>query len=90
MILSHPQLFYTIVVLFIAFTSGWLVYTLTGSRAAKLKKKMKTMMAEKEKLQQQVQKLEEHLKSKPNASTPSTTPVIPLTAKHRANKTNGR
>ena len=88
MILTHPQLFYTIVVLFIAFTSGWLVYTLTGSRSVKLKKKMKAMMAEKEKLQQQVQQLEEHLKSSPHASESSTTPVIPLTAKHRANKTN--
>lgn len=88
MILTHPHLFYTIVVLFIAFTSGWLVYVLTGSRSAKFKKKMKAMLAEKEKLQQHVQQLEAHLKSNPDASTASTTPVITLTAKHRANKTN--
>ncbi len=88
MILTHPHLFYTIVVFFIAFTSGWLVYTFTGNRSVKLKKKMKAMMAEKEQLQQQVQELQENLKSSPNASGPSSTPVITLTAKHRANKTN--
>lgn len=88
MIVTHPYLFNTIVILFIAFTSGWLVYVLTGSRSVKFKNKMKAMRAEKDKLQQQVQKLEEHLKSNPGTSSTSSTPVIPLSSKHRANKTN--
>lgn len=88
MILTNPHLFYTIVVFFIAFTSGWLVYVLTGSRSVKLKKKMKTIMAEKEKLQQHVQQLEAHLKSGSKTSAASTTPVIPLTGKQRVNKTS--
>lgn len=88
MILTHPYLFYTIVVLFIAFTSGWLVYVLTGNRSIRLKKKMKAMVAEKERLQRQVQQLEENIKTSPHNSISSTTPVIPLGTKHRVNKTN--
>jgi hypothetical protein len=88
MIVSHPYLFNTIVVLFIAFTSGWLVYVITGGRSLLLKKRIREMQAEKEKLSRNLQQLEEHLQGRQGLSGGSTTPVIPLSAPHRVNKTN--
>ena len=88
MIVTHPYLFNTIVVFFIAFTSGWLVYVITSGRSLLLKRRIREMQADKEKLSRNLQQLEEHLQGRQGLSAASTTPVIPLSAPHRINKTN--
>ena len=89
MILTHPWLFNTIVVLFIAFTSGWLVFVFTGRRSIQLRKRIRNLEAEKEKLRRRIQLQEGQSQHYKSQSQNSTTPVIPLTANNRINKTNG-
>ncbi|GAC1454000.1 MAG: hypothetical protein NVSMB7_16420 [Chitinophagaceae bacterium] len=48
MILTHPFLFNTIVVLFIAFTSGWVVFVISSKSAMKLKNRVEELENEKE------------------------------------------
>lgn len=43
MILTHPFLFYSIVVLFIAFTSGWLVYVVNSRTVRQLKHRVRKL-----------------------------------------------
>ncbi|MEO5681934.1 MAG: hypothetical protein ABIQ88_04790 [Chitinophagaceae bacterium] len=86
MILTHPFLFYTIVVLFIAFTSGWVVFVITGRRATTFKNRLHALESEKQALQLYVQELEEQLHRKYTFPL-NNTPVISLTV-NKINKTN--
>ncbi len=61
MILTHPFLFNTIVVLFIAFTSGWMVFAINSKTMTELKRKLSELENEKEAACKQVQTLEERL-----------------------------
>ena len=85
MITTHPFLFNTIVVLFIAFTSGWMVYAMIGRKAVNLKNKMARLEKEKEHLRQHAQQLEEQLQH-PYSS--NNTPVISLSSSVKIGKTN--
>ncbi|MFT3936840.1 MAG: hypothetical protein QM726_24660 [Chitinophagaceae bacterium] len=87
MILTHPFLFNTIVILFIAFTAGWLVYVMTGQRAVRLKNKMDKLESENEILRIQASAMEQQLQES-SSSTRFTndTPVIPLSSTARINK----
>ena len=85
MITTHPFLFNAIVVLFIAFTSGWLVYVMIGRRAVHLRKKMIRLEKEKEQLRQHAQQLEEQLQTPYSINN---TPVISLSSSVKIGKTN--
>ena len=82
MILTHPYLFNTIVILFIAFTSGWMVYVIVSRRAIALKNKMEELEIEKEILRRHTKELEDQL---PEAS--NSTPVISLSSLVKTGKT---
>ena len=82
MILTHPYLFNTIVILFIAFTSGWMVYVIVGRRATILKNKMEELEMEKEILRRHTKELEEQLPEALN-----NTPVISLSSLVKPGKT---
>jgi len=82
MILTHPYLFNTIVILFIAFTSGWMVYVIVSRRAIALKNKMEELEIEKEILRRHTKELEDQL---PEAS--NNTPVISLSSLVKTGKT---
>lgn len=87
MILTHPYLFNTIVVLFIAFTSGWIVFVANSRTITKLKITIARLEHEKEDAQKQIHILEEQLENR--LAYPFTkTPVIALSSSARANKTN--
>jgi|GEM_PF-966820 len=85
MIFTHPVLFNIIVVLFIAFTSGWLVYVLATRHAAQLRRKMTALEKEKENLQRHTQQLEAQLQQPYDLNK---TPVISLSTAVKLNKTN--
>jgi hypothetical protein len=87
MILTHPILFNSIVVLFIAFTSGWIVYVGSSRTITKLKLTIAGLENEKEAIQQQLIILEEQLENR-LAYPVNNTPVIPLSLAPRANKTS--
>jgi len=89
MILTHPWLFNAIVILFIAFTSGWLVFVLTGRRSIQLRKKIRNLEAERKNIRARIHFLEDQLQGLRPPAHSSTTPVIPFTTHNRANKTNG-
>ena len=61
MISTHPVLFNTIVVLFIAFTSGWLVSAINGKRVTILKKKVNQLKREGKASRRQIDLLQEQL-----------------------------
>ena len=82
MIVTHPWLFNAIVVLFIAFTSGWIVYVIINRRTVHFKNKMKKLEHEKEHLRMHALQLEEQLQKPVN-----NTPVISLAASVKNNKT---
>lgn len=79
MIISHPFLFNTIVVCFIAFTSGWLVYAFNSRKTIWLKKQVKKLRDEKDQADKKIitleQQLENHLIYPLNS-----TPVIALSS----------
>jgi len=83
MILTHPFLFNAIVILFIAFTAGWLVYVMTGQRAIRLKNKMAKLESENEILRIQASVMEKQLQENPR---PNNAPVIQITTTNRSNK----
>jgi len=87
MILTHPLLFNTIVVLFIAFTSGWIVYVARSRTITKLKMKIASLENQHEAAQQQLLALEEQIEKRFPYSS-NTTPVISLSSSARANKTS--
>jgi hypothetical protein len=59
MIITHPWLFNAIVALFIAFTSGWLVFVILNRRQDALRLKIYQLEADKELLRRNIQKIEE-------------------------------
>lgn len=83
MIVTHPLLFDTIVVLFIAFTAGWMVYVFTGRRSMHLKNKLQRLEKEKEALRQQAEELEAALHNR-YTSPIKNTPVISLSASRKS------
>lgn len=87
MINTHPYLFNTIVVFFIAFTSGWIVFVIISRRIAKLKARLKKLENEKEQSQAQILSLEDQIEK--NLTYPlNSTPVITLSSTVKVNKTN--
>ena len=87
MIVTHPYLFNTIVILFIAFTAGWMVYVFTGRRAVHLKNKMLLLEEEKEQLRMQAEELEALLQKRGGGSV-KTTPVISLSSAPKTGRIN--
>ena len=87
MIITHPLLFNAIVVFFIAFTSGWMVFVLTGRRSVRFKKRIHALEAEKQQLSSRIEQLEEQLRSLHPLPVNNPAPVIPFSA-NRINKTN--
>ena len=87
MIVTHPFLFNIIVILFIAFTSGWVVYAALGRQAINLKHKLDALKNEKENLRRHAQQLEEELQKR-YANPIKSTPVISLSASLKSNKRN--
>ncbi len=87
MIFTHPYLFNIIVILFIAFTSGWMVFVVVGRRAINLKKKMDELENEKENLRLHAQELENQLQT-PHVL--NNTPVISLSSSVNNSKANDR
>jgi hypothetical protein len=87
MIFTHPLLFNGIVVLFIAFTAGWLVYVINSRKMMALKDRMEKIENEKEQANKKIIVLEEQLEKQ--ISYPlNNTPVITLSPPGKANKTN--
>jgi len=87
MILTHPILFNTIVVLFIAFTSGWIVYVASSRRITQLRMTIAGLENEKEEIHKQLTALEEQVEKR-LAFPLNNTPVISLSSAARANKTS--
>jgi len=87
MIYTHPYLFNAIVVFFIAFTAGWMVYVLTGRRAMHLKNRLQQLEEEKEQLRLQAENLESQLHRRGNGSIKNT-PVISLSSTSKTGKIN--
>ena len=87
MIFTHPLLFNTIVVFFIAFTSGWVVFVVSSRKIMKIKKRMTELEREKAQVQQQIHTIEDQLDKHPSNSSNST-PVINLRSSIKINKTN--
>jgi len=87
MIYTNPYLFNAIVVFFIAFTAGWMVYVLTGRRAMHLKNKLLKLEQEKEQLRVQAEELESQLHMRSGGSMKST-PVISLSSTPKTGKIN--
>ena len=83
MIVTHPLLFNIIVALFIAFTSGWMVFALVSRRAADLKSKMDQLEREKDDLRRHAEQLEEQLQ-KPYAFNSAT--IISLSSSVKSTK----
>ena len=83
MILTHPFLFNSIVVLFIALTSGWVVFVVSSKGAMKLKKKIEVLEKEKEELSRQILVLEEQLEKR-SAYLLNNAPVITFSASTKA------
>lgn len=79
MIITHPFLFNTIVVCFIAFTSGWLVYVFNSRQTMWLKEQVEKLQDEKDEAEKKIialeQQLETHLIYPLNS-----TPVITLSS----------
>jgi hypothetical protein len=87
MILTHPLLFNVIVVLFIALTSGWIVYVASSRTITKLRMTIARLENENEKAQKQLLVLEEQ-SGKRLTHPVNNTPVISLSSAARANKTS--
>lgn len=87
MILTHPILFNTIVVLFIAFTSGWIVYVASSRVITKLRLTIAELENEREETHGQLAELEEIIEKRFGFSA-NNTPVIRLSASSRSNKNN--
>jgi cytochrome c-type biogenesis protein CcmH/NrfG len=87
MIVTHPYLFNIIVILFIAFTSGWVVFVAIGRRAINLKHKMDALKNEKENLRQHAAELEEQLQKRYTKPLKNT-PVISFSSSVKSNKSN--
>jgi len=85
MIVTHPFLFNSIVVFFIAFTAGWMVYVITGRHARHLSNRLQKLEQEKEQLRLQAEELEEQLEEKQNSNF-KTAPVIALSSSPKNNK----
>jgi hypothetical protein len=87
MIITHPYLFNAIVVFFIAFTSGWIVFVIISKKIVKLKTRLKKLENEKEHSHAQILSLEEQIEK--NLTYPlNSTPVITLSSTVKVNKTN--
>jgi len=86
MIFTHPFLFNTIVVLFIAFTSGWMVFVISSKRAVNLEKRMNKLQHEKLQAELQIRSLQDEL-AKKSANPLNSTPVITLSSAAKINKT---
>ena len=84
MITTHPLLFNIIVALFIAFTSGWMVYVMVGRRSVNLKNRMAALEREKERLRRHAQQLEDQLQT---SYPQNNTPVISLSSSVKINRT---
>lgn len=87
MIVTHPYLFNAIVVFFIAFTAGWMVYAFTGRRSLQLTHKLQQLEKEKEAFRQQAQELEAAL-HKRYTNFGKSAPVISLTSTTKPGKSN--
>jgi hypothetical protein len=87
MIFTHPYLFNAIVVFFIAFTSGWVVFVISSRKIMKIKKRMKDLEREKTQAQQQINAIENQLNKQPSY-TSNSAPVIDLRSAIKINKTN--
>ena len=88
MIITHPVLFNAIVVFFIAFTSGWLVFVIHSKVTMNFKRKIAALEKEKEQTRIQMLALEEQLEK--HLTYPiNNTPVISLASSAKAsNKTS--
>ncbi len=85
MITENPFLFNSILVLFIAFTAGWIVYVFSSKRSVQLKSRIEELENEKAQLRNQVLALEEQLEQ--HVIHPlNNTPVISLSSAVKANK----
>ncbi len=87
MIVTHPYLFNAIVVFFIAFTAGWLVYVYTGRRSMHLSHKLQKLEKEKEAFRLQAEELEAAL-HKRYSNFANSTPVISLSSSGKPSKSN--
>jgi hypothetical protein len=88
MILTHPFLFNAIVIFFIAFTSGWVVFVINSKRYRQLKTRIRELEKEKEHADRQIPALEEQPEKK-FAGPVKITPVITLSSSPvKANKTS--
>ncbi len=84
MIITHPFLFNAIVVFFIAFTSGWLVFVINSKITMNFKRKIAALEKEKEQTQVQMRALEEQLEK--HFTYPlNNTPVISLASSAKTN-----
>lgn len=87
MILTHPYLFNSIVVLFIAFTSGWLVYVISSKKIIQLKRKIKKLETEKQQAYGQIKTLQQEIEKSLSWHLDSL-PVIPFSSIRKINKAN--
>jgi len=87
MILTHPFLFNAIVVLFISFTSGWIVYVASSRTITKLRMTIASLENEKEEAIRQLRAIEEQ-SGKRLAYPVNSAPVISLSSSARVNKTS--
>ncbi len=87
MILTHPFLFNTIVIMFIASTSGWIVYLASSRKIMKLRIKIASLEHQNEDAHKQLLALEEQMEKR-FAYSANAAPVISLSSTARANKTS--
>jgi hypothetical protein len=88
MILTHPLLFNTIVIVFIAVTSGWVVSVINSKRSIQLKTRIRELEHEKEQAGSHIRALEERLEKR-FAHPVKSTPVITLSSSPvKVNKTS--
>ncbi len=87
MILTHPFLFNAIVIFFIAFTSGWVVFVINNKKSIQLKTRIHELENEQEHARRQILALEEQLEKRFTNPVKST-PVITLSSSVKINKTN--
>ncbi|MEP7277923.1 MAG: hypothetical protein ABI813_04710 [Bacteroidota bacterium] len=65
MIITHPFLFNTIVVLFITFTTAWVVYLISHKKSLGLKSRIKELGNQEEQARRQILPLEEQRERHP-------------------------
>ena len=88
MILTHPLLFNSIVIFFIAFTSGWVVSVINSKRSVQLKTRIRELEYEKKEAGSKIRTLEEQLEKR-FARPVKSTPVITLSSSPvKVNKTS--